>query len=197
VLSVASRRSLYCLLFAFARIHSEPRRAADADSYTQCLGLGVVHNVEQNAQQFFTRHRAEISCIALHPARVYFVSSVCPLSKCASLLCQEDSQTDNYVFVQDIVATGDLAENSSVWVWSARDLEHSTDSMEWECEISIHLKVWNNTSESVRKECTHAHMRARERTRRRKLAMNVLQQDATAETHDLYALPSMKITWSC
>ena len=32
-------------------------------------GLGVVHNVERNSQEFFTKHRANISCLALHPTQ--------------------------------------------------------------------------------------------------------------------------------
>ena len=49
-------------------------------------GIGIVHNVDRNSQEFFTKHRASISCLAVHPS--------------------PDS---------DLVATGDMDGNVWVW----------------------------------------------------------------------------------
>ena len=64
-------------------------------------GVGIVHNPQRNTQEFFTKHRATISCLAMHPT-------------------------------VDLVATGDLGQRPSVWLWDASSLRHSLDTMDWE-----------------------------------------------------------------
>lgn len=44
-------------------------------------------------------------------------------------------------YMQDLVATGDLAEHGSVWVWDGGDIEFDVGTMEWESGVAVEIKV--------------------------------------------------------
>lgn len=78
-------------------------------------GLAIVQNCQRYEQRFFTNHRHNISCIAVHPKQ-------------------------DFVVTGDVASSH---KGSCVWVWDAGAgrLEHSIDKMDWESRMAVKIQL--------------------------------------------------------